>query len=170
MGRPKKEFVELTEEQQERALDLAADGETLKKIRETLDITQLDFRKYRERYPLFETKFQRARQDGLEELVDALQTIPEEIADVNRARLKSENIRWLASKRKPAVYGDRLDVNVTQTVDIGQALADARSRAALPIFNTNAIVQAESITIPGSYDATTTDCVSVAEDLSDLLS
>lgn len=35
---------------------------------------------------------------------------------------------WLASKWNSKQYGDKLDVQVTKTVDIGAALADARSR------------------------------------------
>jgi hypothetical protein len=51
--------------------------------------------------------------------------------DVNRARLIIDTQRWMASKLIPKVYGDKLDINVTQTIDIGSALAEARSRSQL---------------------------------------
>lgn len=42
----------------------------------------------------------------------------------------SDNIKWSASKKKPLVYGDRIDVTVT-TVSLGNALTEAKRRAGL---------------------------------------
>lgn len=43
----------------------------------------------------------------------------------------SDNIKWKAGKYNPQVFGERLEVNATVTIDIGNALAEARNRAAL---------------------------------------
>ena len=169
-GRKPEPVIELTQEQQDLALTMAANGDTMRKIREALDVNAEQLRKYLVKYPLFQSSLASARQEGLEELADSLQDIPELISDVQRARLKSENLRWVLSKRKPQVYGDRIEVNMNQTVDIGAALLEARSRASLPIMPTNAIIDADSSIITDSYSASATDNVSVADDGIDILS
>lgn len=155
--------LELTEEQKTLAIELAEQGHTIKYIREELCLTQSAFSSYLKRHPDYNAMFTRARQDGLEELADSLQTIADEVEDVQRARLKSENLRWILSKRKPQVYGDKIEVSGNVTIDIGQALAEARARASLPTMPTNAIVEAESSIVSDTSDAQTTDCISVAD-------
>lgn len=122
----------LTEDQKQRAIELAVEGETLKDICNTLGITPLQLYKYRKTDTQFEAELARARDEGMDILADSLKGITERIPDVMKARLESENMRWLLSRRKPLVYGDRLDVNLQHTVDIGAALAEAKRRAALP--------------------------------------
>lgn len=153
-----------------KALDLALEGKGLKDIALAIGITYKQFWEYRLKDTLFETELRRARAEALEYMVDSLDKIPEDIADVQRARLKSDNIKWIASKRKPEVYGDRLDINVKQEVDIGAALLEARSRAQLPVFDSRSIVNAESSMITITSTDLTTDTVSVTKDLEDLLS
>jgi len=119
----------LTEEQQETAIELASRGCSLNEIIGTIVVTEYGFLKAREHNPEFEARFQSARLEGLEHIADDLIDIADEYADVQRARLKSENMKWLLSKRKPQIYGDKLDVNVTQQVDIATALNEAKKRA-----------------------------------------
>lgn len=123
--------MRLTLEQQKLAINLAQQGKTIKEIREELNISPHHFNKMREEDPLFGQNFARARQEGLEELADNLLEIAKTEPDVQRARLHSENIRWILSKRKPETYGDKLDLSVTTTVDLGGALNEARNRALL---------------------------------------
>lgn len=131
-------IVGLTEEQEQIALSLASEGRTAKYIRDIILCSQHKFRAHCERCPTFAMAFIRARQEGLEEIADSLQTMADDEKDVLRARLKSENLRWILSKRKPHVYGDRIEVNLNQNIDIGQALTDARNRA-LPDVITTAV-------------------------------
>ena len=128
IGRPPPVY---TEEQRERAIELAANGAPLKVIVNEILSNEYDFWLYRQHDPIFYTKFEQARQEGLEHLADALITLSDEEQDVQRARLKSDNYKWLLSKRKPQIYGDSLNVNVNHTVDVGAALQDARQRAGL---------------------------------------
>ena len=46
----------------------------------------------------------------------------------NAARNQMNALTWLASKLKPELYGERIDLNVTQQVDIRGALEEAKSR------------------------------------------
>lgn len=121
-----------TPEQLKLAEDMATEGRTLKDIIEALCTTTSRFYKYKKEHPQFLQDFEQARQEGLEHLADSLVSISDEYVDVQRARLKSENLRWLLSKRKPHIYGDRLDVSISATVDITSALIEAKNRALQP--------------------------------------
>lgn len=48
------------------------------------------------------------------------------------ARLKEHAIKWVQSKTIPAIYGDKVPVNVSAAVDLGAALAEAASRRRAP--------------------------------------
>ncbi len=124
-------MITLTEEQKQLALDLAAQGKSIKAIYSQLNISHSALWKYRQHDLKFEQDFACARQEGLEHNADELLDLVDEIPDVQKARLKSDNIKWILSKRKPATYGDRLDLNVNQTIDIGSALAEARNRVGI---------------------------------------
>lgn len=123
--------MKLTEEQKSLAIGMAIDGETLKRIAEALCLSPKQFWQARQDDPSFQNAFALARQEGIHGMVDRLDTIHNDIDDVQRARLASENIRWKASKLNPTTYGDRLDVNLNQTVDLGSALQAAKDRARL---------------------------------------
>jgi hypothetical protein len=53
--------------------------------------------------------------------------------DPQKARNRIQARQWFASKVSPRDWGDRMDINVTQTIDIGSALQDARARALRPV-------------------------------------
>ena len=111
---------------------MAAEGKSRREILETLEISSTWFSAHRNRNPPFDREFARAERDGLELLADDLKTVHERYRDVQRGRLVSDNSKFLLSKRIPHIYGDKLDINVTERVDVGGALLEARKRAALP--------------------------------------
>lgn len=117
-----------SEEQKNMAVELAAQGKPLKEIIDAICTTEYHFYLYRQQYHDWNMSFERARQEGLEHMADGLITIADEYTDVQRARLKSDNAKWLLSKRKPSVYGDKVDIHVSQTIDITSALTEARKR------------------------------------------
>lgn len=128
--RSKAKPLDYTPEQLDLAIELASKGEPLKRIiDEALLGSEYSFWLYRQHYPDFQVAFEHARQEGLEHLADGLMTAHQDEVDVQRARLKSDNAKWLLSKRKPSVYGDKVDIHVSQTIDITAALTEARSRA-----------------------------------------
>lgn len=69
-----------------------------------------------------------ARAAAVHGLVDTLQDIARDEPDVQRARLLTDNIKWAASKLMPSTYGDRIDLNVTHTVDISKAMEEGQKR------------------------------------------
>jgi len=50
------------------------------------------------------------------------------LKDPNRARNQIQARQWVASKHASKKYGDRIDLNVSQSLDITSILADARQR------------------------------------------
>lgn len=119
----------LSDEKKKLAIELAQQGKSIRKIREDIEIEINAFYAALREDLVFAEGFSCARHEGLEELADELIEIPDEYADPQRGRLKSDNIKFLLSKRKPQVYGDRLDLNVSNNVDISGALAEAKARA-----------------------------------------
>lgn len=139
------EMRKLTKDEENNLISLALAGESIQNIRAVLKLERMDLYRYFEANPDFREEFTRARQEGLDELADSLLNMHEEIQDVQRARLASDNHKWVLSKRKPQTYGDRIDLNVNQTVDIKGALEVAKARAMLPPRYPTNVIDAEVI-------------------------
>lgn len=119
----------LTPEQEQTVLVLALQGKTLKQIREAVGISEYLFSRHKQLNQNFLRMFSLARAEGYDELAEKTLGYADEYVDVQRARLQSENVRWLLSKVKPETYGDRLDLNVAERPDLNAALIAARARA-----------------------------------------
>ena len=79
------------------------------------------------------TKYARARMAQADVLFDRMETVEEQVSagtmDSHAARVVLDSMRWRASKLAPKVYGDRLDVSVTDNrISITNALQAAQSR------------------------------------------
>jgi len=77
--------------------------------------------------PLIE-QYSHARERQADYYAEKILEVADTEEDVNRARLKVDSLKWIASKLKPKTWGDRqiVDQNVTITADIGARLAKAR--------------------------------------------
>lgn len=71
----------------------------------------------------------RARQVRAELLVDEIISIADTDSDAQRARNRIDVRKWYASKMQPQQYGDRIDMTITNTVDISLAISEAKARA-----------------------------------------
>ena len=81
----------------------------------------------------FAVKYARARMAQADVLFDRMEAVEEAVSagtmDSHAARVVLDSMRWRASKLAPKVYGDRLDVNVSDTrISITGALAAAQTR------------------------------------------
>lgn len=65
-------------------------------------------------------------------LADEVVHLADGDGDPAKVRNQMNARQWLASKLYAKRYGDRIDLNVTQTIDIGNTLAEARARL-LPV-------------------------------------
>jgi hypothetical protein len=84
-------------------------------------------------FPDFANKYARARTAQADTLFDRMEAVEEAVSagtmDSHAARVVLDSMRWRASKLAPKVYGDRLDVQVSDTrISISGALAAAQSR------------------------------------------
>lgn len=96
-----------------------------------------------------EADYARARDSRTELLVEQLVEIADnpEI-DPNRARNMISVRQWIASKLIPHTYGDKLDLNVTSTASITDALAAASARV-LPLRDQTIDAQYEVLEFTG---------------------
>lgn len=77
-------------------------------------------------------------------LADEVVHLADGDGDPAKVRNQMQARQWLASKLYAKRYGDRIDLNVTQTLDIGSTLAEARARL-LPARDLADIVDAQVI-------------------------
>lgn len=121
--------IGLTKEEIAKMLKLASHGKSLRSICLELNISLDKFHKIRKRAPSLDSALQSARNSGLDVIADDLIDIADTYGDPLQARVKSDNIKWLLTKRKPKEYGDQLNINVEQKVSITGAMAEAARRA-----------------------------------------
>jgi len=81
----------------------------------------------------FAVRYARARVAQADTLFDKMEEVEEQVSngtmDSHAARVVLDSMRWRASKLAPKVYGDRLDVSVSDNrISIAGALAAAQSR------------------------------------------
>lgn len=114
------------------AIHLRAEGAKLKDICAQLGVKVGTLSDWLSHNPDFLAKFSRASQEGYDLLAEELLEIPDTYEDINRGRLKSENIKWILARRAASKYGDKLTLDVNQTVSIGAALSEALARVAVP--------------------------------------
>jgi hypothetical protein len=129
MARPRLLF---SPEDRELALALTAAGKPVQEIalQLMLEVPQFQQRRaYDKENPELAKRWEAAALEGIEALADSLVDVDTRKGPY-QARIYSENVKWLLARRAAAKYGDRLDITQgVTTVDIAQALSDARSRA-----------------------------------------
>ncbi len=113
------------------AIHLRAEGAKLKEICAQIGINIATLSRWLAHNPEFQAEFARASQEGFDLLGEELLEIPDTYEDINRGRLKSDNIKWFLSRRAASKYGDKVTLDVNQTVSIGAALSEALARVAV---------------------------------------
>lgn len=78
----------------------------------------------------FRSAFARARETRAETFADQIIEIAETDEDPNRARVRIDARKFIASKLLPRVYGDAQRVEVNTTINVATAHADALMRLA----------------------------------------
>lgn len=106
-------------------------------------------------------RYARARELSADFLVDEALHAAVKEPDVLRARVIAENNRWAASKFNSKRYGDRIDLNVSQTLDISGTLLEARQRMLRPVSDQQMIEDAQVVDVPALPQPGATDSQSV---------
>jgi hypothetical protein len=82
--------------------------------------------------PLLRQAYMSARANRSDLYADEIIDISDNEPDSSKARNMIDARKWVASKLAPQQYGDRIDVNMNQTLDIGSALNEALKRVRKP--------------------------------------
>ncbi len=125
------------------ALQALAEGEsTLLGACKTLGISYSSVREQIRKSPDLAALYSSAREGFVEARVEGLDRIPYEVADVQRARLISDNTRWIASKVMHKTYGDRThhDHDVTPDSPLASLLA-GMGRSAIPLASPSRVIE-----------------------------
>lgn len=121
----------ITPDIKETVLNRIADGETIQSICNDLEIGVRTLNYLMVKDTLFAKEVASSRAIAAHKAVDSLQSIyddAETMTAVQRARGQSDNIKWLASKLAPDVYGDRIQVDHKHTIDLTKVLEAASGR------------------------------------------
>lgn len=140
---------------QEKFLELIYSNNTVAECCSVLNINPAAVAFARRKDIQFDQAIRDAQAVLMDMAVDKLLTIDEAIENPLMARVISDNIKWLASKRAKEIYGDKVDVSITHTLDLRDVLADAKSRR-LEFIDGNALELNDHTT-----DNKTVECVEV---------
>jgi len=116
----------------DRVIECILAGSSLKDAVKQCDITISKFHHLLRGDKQAAIAYARAVEIRADILADEALTIADTENDAAKARNQIQVRQWLASKLHVKRYGDRIDLNVTQTIDIGSTLAEARARL-LPV-------------------------------------
>ena len=106
-----------------------------KQALESVGLTYGQMYKITQTYPVLAECYARARVALVEKYVDESVEIADTEPNPLKARVRIETRQWIASKLIPKTYGDRLDLNVSHTVDVAGALSNAKARANIRTVN-----------------------------------
>ncbi len=143
VGRPSK----LTPEMQEAICAGLASGLLAYQVAEAVGIPASTISEWKSSHPEFRSAIARATELGFEAMAARLLELPNTASDVKRARLLSDNLKWLLAKLKPEQYGERLDVKIDQKVSIRAALEAADARLVRPMCDQAEAVKGQVIDV-----------------------
>lgn len=102
-------------------------------------------------------RYARAMEQRADVLADETIAIADDpMKDPNRARNQIQARQWVASKHASKKYGDRIDLNVSQSLDITAILDDARQRLR-PMCDQPPMIEMQVIDNKQLLDAGATD-------------
>jgi len=121
-------------EPQARFCTLIATGHSLDSAYKLTGTTEYRYTKWLVELPAFERAIRSARAILAERHLNDMDRLLFTEPDVQRLALMQRHYHWKAGKLIPKVYGDKLDLNVSTTVDLAGALAEAKERARLRLM------------------------------------
>ena len=151
-----------------RIIELVLDGKSLKEATKLCGIDIYKFNRMLQQDREAAQAYARAVEIRADILADEALHIADNENDAAKARNQIGVRQWLASKLYAKRYGDRIDLNVTQTIDVGATLAEARARL-LPRRDLATVEEVQTIDLPREIEARATDKQSVAPDVSSIV-
>ncbi len=142
-----------------RVLDLLAEGKTYVDIAAELGVSNGTISSWRRENVSFELECTRARVIGFDCEAESLDIIARDEPDVNRARLMCDNKKWRLARQAPQKYGDKIDINLNQTIDARGVLEEIERRK-LPQCSRDDSIIVENTVIQGDSTNESTECES----------
>lgn len=95
-------------------LDLFADGETFRGVAKKVGVSTRTLNKFltrKENVDQYHAVLQESSDSYASMAEEVLRSSPSDKIEIQRARELAHHFRWMASKRNPKRYGDKLDVD-----------------------------------------------------------
>lgn len=140
-------------------VDLIEGGQSLKVACETLGIAMQRFNEHKRSDKDLSAAYGRAMETRADYLAEQIIEIADTESDSSKARNQIDARKWFAAKVHPKQYGERVDLNVTQSIDISAALEEARARL-LSMRDQSNIIDAQAIDITNQKAVASSDCKS----------
>jgi hypothetical protein len=142
-------------------IELVLDGSQLKDAVKQCGLDVCAFGRLLQKDKAAAMAYARAVELRADILADEALHIADTDEDSSRARNRIQVRQWLASKLHAKRYGDRIDLNVTQTLDISSTLAEARARILRPASDLGDVIDAQVIDSSGKNQLGLSDNQSV---------
>jgi len=143
----------------DQVLTLLEDGLSLQAASRQCGITPQLFNHYKRGDKDLAVAYARAMEARADLLADQVIEIADTENDSSKARNQIDARKWAAAKFNPKKYGERIDLNVTQSLDITGALEEARARL-LSMRDQSNIIDAQAIDITDQKAVASSDCKS----------
>jgi transposase len=157
MRRYNPRMLKPTAEQAKRAIDLAIGGMTQREIAQELGVHPTVIGKWKLANDVFAAELRHAQEEGSIARVDALRQKIESDPDWKRSRVIADVERWALERQFRKQWGQQLDLNVNERIDLNGALIDARKRVLLPTSNLAQLANAQDteytmVSLPSATD------------------
>lgn len=126
-------------------IDALLAGNPLREAVKVADMTPSQFHKLLSSDREAAVAYAQALQMRADLLVDDAIALADGDGDPAKVRNQVEIRKWLATKQHSQRYGERVELNVSQTIDIGSTLAEARARMLRPVYDQLPTVDVQTI-------------------------
>lgn len=106
-----------------------------------------EFYRALEEYPECRQIYERAQQAKAESYAEEIIDISDQETDAAKARNRIDTRRWYATKMKPEKFGDRIDLNITKTVNLRGVIDGMKERKLVAMSDHKRIENAKPIDI-----------------------
>lgn len=142
------------------AIELIGQGKLIKQACAEVNISITAFREAVLSVRELASDYARAQEFRADMWADEIIEISDTAEDQMKARNQIDARRWLASKHNQRRYGDRVELNVQQSISISDALTEARARLLRPVSDQPPVIDAQVVDIPRLNGPEPTDTVS----------
>lgn len=128
----------------DRVIERVLEGAPLREAISAAGVNVTTFNKWLQADKESATNYVRATEIRADLLADEALHLADGDGDPSKVRNQLQVRQWLASKLNSKRYGDRIDLNVTQTIDISSTLAEARSRL-IPVRDQSNVIDMQPV-------------------------